>query len=511
MRTVSSRALTGAALLVLVGGCTSFEGLATRYRAERMVWQAQREEQRLRIGTTRPDSAVILRIREAYQKPRRTFAPPFVPGAGRDVDRMRHDVARIVGMSELTAARYALTAGRADLTLESARWVSSIAGSDTSLQRQSDFATVTAMRALRRYEEAVDLMRSMLDRYPPIAPPSLEQEDPILGVPDAILELHEATDNAASVSNDQAFAVAYYRRLISRTPSPILESQVRARLSRTLLEMGDASAAFQEVTALQQLVLRTQSLRSLEPQILYTQARIRGIQKDYASALQMYDAVAKSYPSSPFAARGLLDAAVISERANDREGAVRRYRALMERPKPDPEIAPVAAFRLAMVEDLRGNWEAAKQVLETIPVQFPKSRAAVEAPFAIVSHYTRTGQASAAKGALVRAVDTYRSMIAQDTSSVYTTVYRWNLFRAYAALERWSDAMATVDVMAERDKGAPVTAEALFQGARIANAKEDNARADRYLRLIVAEYPKYPGLPVVRKALEEREKAVRKK
>ncbi len=492
-----------AACLTLVAGCSRMEGMATRYRAERMVWEARRAETRLRIGKAVPDSATMLRVRAEYQKLRQTFPPPFLEGSGGDVEGLRRDIARQVGMAELTASRTALFAHRPDLALESARWVASIAAADTGLGREANLASVMALRGLRRYDEAVATMRAMLDHYPPVPPPSPEQEDQILGIPDAIIELHSQVGDSASIGSDRAYAVAYYRRILSRNPPPFLESQVRARLSRTLLELGDANAAFEEVGALRRLVQRTPALQSLEPELLYSEARIRGMQKDYKSALSLYDTVVKAHPTSSFAARALLDAAVIAERMNDREGAIARYRAIVSQPKSDPGIAAVASYRMAMVLDQMGKWDDAKQILETIPLKYPKSRAGVEAPFAIVEHYSRSHQPDAAKAALLKAIDTYRSMIGRDTSSAYATVYRWNVLRAYAVLDRWKEALATVDEMADRDRGAAITAEALFQGAQISRAHGDKSKSDVYLQRIVLEYPKSPRAAAVRKFLKD--------
>jgi len=499
----SSRALLGAACLALLAGCSRMEGMAVRYRAERMVWDAQKQETRLRIGHAVPDSATLLRIRAEYQKLRQTFPPPFLAGSGKDVEELRADIARQVGMAELTASRTALYAHRPDLALESARWVASIAAADTGLGRDADLAAVMALRGMRRNDEAVAAMRAMLDKYPPVPPPSPDQEDQILSIPDAIIDLHSQAGDSASIGSDRVYAVTYYRRVLSGNPPPFLEAQVRARLSRTLLEMGDANAAFEEVGALRRLVQRTPALQSLEPELLYSEARIRAMQKDYKNALALYDTVVKAHAASPFAARALLDAAIIAERMNDREGAVARYRAIMEQPKSDPGIVSVASFRMAMVKDQMGKWDEAKQILETIPLRFPKSRAGVEAPFAIVEHYSRSRQADAAKAALLRAVDTYRSMIGRDSGSAYSPVYRWNILRAYAALDRWKDVLATVDEMAEKDRGVPITAEALFQGAQIARSKGDKSKSDVYLQRIALEYPKSPRAAFVRKFLKD--------
>ena len=203
---MSARLLAVLACAALLAGCSNLEGMATRYRAERMVWKAQRRETQLRVGKAAPDSATLLRIRAEYQKLRQTFPPPFIPGQGPGVEKIRRDVAHQVGMAELTASRIALYAHRPDLALESARWVRSIADADTALSREADVGTVMALRGLRRFDEAIATMRTMLDRYPPAAPRSPEQEDPILNVPDAIIELRGETSDSTLVSQDRALA-----------------------------------------------------------------------------------------------------------------------------------------------------------------------------------------------------------------------------------------------------------------------------------------------------------------
>jgi len=115
----------------------------------------------------------------------------------------------------------------------------------------------------------------------------------------------------------------------------------------------------------------------------------------------------------------------------------------------------------------------------------------------------RSGEREEGKRSLANAVNTYRAMIARDTSSAYGPIYRWNILRAYTALQRWTDALATVDQIAEKDRGEPITDEALFQGARIARTMGNKAKSDRYLQRIVLEYPRSPLANPARKLLRE--------
>jgi tetratricopeptide (TPR) repeat protein len=493
-----------AAVLAAGAGCSDVKGLATRYRAERMLDRARREETRLRLGNQRPDSTALLKIHDAYARLRATFRPPFAEGAGGAARALNAGMARLVGTAELTAAGAALQARRADLALEHATWVASIAAADAGLAREADFATVVALEALRRFEDAIGVLHGMLDRYPPLPPPSIDRLDRILEIPEGIVEIRNQLGDPEGVRREQRNAVEYFRGILRQSPPPLLEAQVRPRLIRMLLETGDTGAALEEITALRRLISVEPQLKSLEPEILYSEARIRSRSWDPRPALDLFDRLVMAYPHSHFGARALLDAGVLLEKNIDRAGALARYQAIVDRPVPDPEVAPVAAFRAAMLEDQMGNWAEAKRTLDGIPVRFPDSRAAIEAPFAIVDHYVRAREFGSAKLALRRAVETYRTLIARDTTSAACTAYRWNMMRAYEGLEQWTDALSVADDMAVRDRGTAATSRALFVASQIADKIGDKRRSNSYLQKLSLEYPKFPLIGAVNRALRER-------
>jgi len=493
-----------AGTLLFAAGCSDLGGMATRYRAERMHLQAQREEARLTVGKARPDSTTLLKIHDAYSRLRATFKPPFVKGTSDVAKRLNAEITRQVGGAELTGARFALQARRPDLALEHARWVASIAEADTGLHRQADFISVGALRAQRKFEDAIQVMRGMLQRYRLIPPPSYDREDQLLSVPDGIVGVREEMGDSAGARRERAQTVEYYRGVLKASPPPILQAQVRARLARTLIEMGDAASASGEVTTLRRMVSATPALKDLEPEIMYTEARVTSMGKDTKGALELYDLVLMTYPHSRFAPKALFDSGILLERLMDREGALARYRAVYDRPNADEALAPIASFRAAMVKDQMGKWAESKQMLEGIPVRFPHSRAAIQAPFAIVEHYSRAGQGDAVKASLLKAVDVYRGLIASDTTSVYCAAFRWSILRAFAGLERWNDALAAVDEMVAKDRGILATAQALVEGAKISSALGDKARSDMYLQYLVTDFPSSPVAAQARKLLKER-------
>lgn len=496
------RAPALAAALALSAGCSDIPGLAARYRAERMLQEARREETRLRLGRAQPDSATLLEIRRAYSRLRAAFPRPFVPGAGETARQLNAAIARQVGAAELTSAQLALVARRPDLAMEHARWVASVAEADTGMRREADFLIVATLTDQRKIDEAIQWMHAMLERYPPNAPSSPDREDRILKVPDEIIALREQTGDVAGAKAERLRALEYYRALLKAAPPPLLEAQLRAKVTHTLIELGSVAEAYAAVSALRKLVSSTPVLMPLESEILYSEARIRAMGSDPTAALDLYDLVVMMKPRSRFASKALLDSGILLERKGDLGGALARYRAAYDQSEPDPESAPVASYRAALVEDRLGNWAEAKQLLEGLPVRFPQSRATLEAPFAIAAHYTRTGQTDAMKAALGKAVNVFRALIARDSTAAICTSYRWSILRAYAGLGRWKEALAAVDEMAAKDRGTPLAAEALARGASIAKTLRDKSRSDKYLQLIIRYYPDTPYASAARQTLE---------
>ncbi len=194
----------------------------------------------------------------------------------------------------------------------------------------------------------------------------------------------------------------------------------------------------------------------------------------------------------------LLDAAVFLEDAKRLPDALARYREVVARYPGDEELAPIALFREAMLEERTGDWDRAKSTLESLPVKYPRSQAAVEAPFTIAMRYYARGDKDAAKVALGRAVATYTDMIAKDSTSAYAPVCRYNILRAHLSLGEWDKALAAVDELALRNPRHPFTAQALLEGAKVANANHQRDRAAGYLQQYLEFFPDSPLAAQVR-------------
>ncbi|HLQ65849.1 MAG TPA: tetratricopeptide repeat protein, partial [Candidatus Limnocylindrales bacterium] len=403
----------------LAAGCGLAERKAERYRVEQTAYAAHKAEREVRLMRTRPDSTALLKLRAEYARVRAVSTPPYIRGASVRDRSVGRDVLRLVAGAELQSARLAIEAGRPDIALESSRWLADHAEGDTLVARQSDFLAVGALRMMGRQNEAIERMRGMLTRYPPNPPPAgSSEEDAILTVPEMMAGVRRDQGDEAGAKRELDNGAAYLRGLLSEPRDPMLEAQIRSRLVRILLEQNQAAAAIEQVSALDRLVAANPPLRELQPELEYSRAKIRAMtDHDPGEGTAMLEQFAARYPKHPLASRALLDAAVFLEDAKRLPDALARYREVVARYPGDEELAPIALFREAMLEERTGDWDRAKSTLESLPVKYPRSQAAVEAPFTIAMRYYARGDKDAAKVALGRAVAIYTDMIAKDSTS----------------------------------------------------------------------------------------------
>jgi tetratricopeptide (TPR) repeat protein len=291
---------------------------------------------------------------------------------------------------------------------------------------------------------------------------------------------------------------------LRREQPPALRAEILARLVSVELEQADWDGGARDLAALDTLVTSTPPLAPLIPEVRYSQAKLIAAKtKNLLQAAAILDQVAKDFPDSPYAARSLLESGALYEAMGRKPDAMARYRMAAIKYSNDPIVGPAATYRQAMISEQLGDWEEAKNLLESIPVKYPDTEAAVQAPAAIAQRYAREGNRDAAETALRRAIGVYQGLIDRDTTSSYVPVYRWSIVRCYNALGDWGQALAWTDRMISQDMGNPFTAQALLEGARVANAHGLKDRARSYLQDFLTNYPKSPMVPDVKRELQQ--------
>ncbi|MGH7680809.1 MAG: tetratricopeptide repeat protein [Candidatus Eiseniibacteriota bacterium] len=483
-------ALLGVA--VLSAGCGDSQLIRLRYQTERAYWSASREEVATRMVVERPDSLSLLAVRDAYRSVGEGVDLAGLKARTASQQSLRRDVKHVMGSASLDAGRVALDANRIDLALQDGDRTWALADEDSILRKTADFFKVDALRRTRRDEEALDAMQRILDQYEPVIPEGGLVEDPVLALPEAIVAIREQMGDGEGAQRAIQSAKAYYRTQLERPWPPEGEAGIRARLVRLELEDRDWDDALSDLRRLQALAQSTPSLSLHEAEIHYFEATIKakGLEgSNPLAAVALLDAVVIDYPKSPFAARAAHDAGLMLEAHGRKKDALDRYRIISERFGDNADVAPDAAYRRALLADQLGDWVAAKNLLETIPIRYPESQAALDAPMAIVRHYRTSGEPAAVQTALRKAASTYQGLIANRPTSSYRGGYRWALSQAQFQLGRWDDGLLTIDRMAAEDTGHPLTSQGLLDASKVAETHGQRARAAGYLRRYLALHP----------------------
>ncbi len=315
---------TGALLLVLLvsaSGCGDSELLRARYQAERRYWEAARAEFTARLGGQRPDSVQLLALRESYRAVEGSVRLGELAAAQESSRKLRGEILHVIAISELQAGRLGLEANRLDLALQACERVESMAEEDSMLRREADYFRVTALRESQRYEEAIGAMGEILRRYQPALRSSSGAEDPILSIPEAIVDLRRSMGDRLGAERASVEAEDYYRRQLQREWSPTIRAGILARLVRLELDQEDWDKALRDLERLRTIAQVTPSLIAVEPEIHYYEAKIQSMKSgsgDPTAAVALLDAVAKEYPGSPFAAKATFDAGTLLEQRGRR-------------------------------------------------------------------------------------------------------------------------------------------------------------------------------------------------
>ncbi len=496
------RTLLVALAATLLVGCGGGAERASLYRAEKLLYEARKAEEEQRLGSVEPDSAALMKLRAIYLKVGKSAPGPHAVTAAGEAGEVARATIRTVGVAAASGARLALAARRADLALEAAERLQTESASDTVTSRQAAFMAVAAYQGLRRYEDAIAQMKRILVTYRPLPPPPTG-EDPVLAIPGAIVSLRRNLGDEEGAGRELRSALEYFTSLLDRPMVPELEAQVRARILRASLELNQTDRALQEANTLERLVGGTPALRHLLAEIAFAKGKLKAtVERDPSEGIGILDRVSTDFPTSPLAARSLLEAATILEQKGQTANARARYEAILRRFPNSQDVAPLALYRLGMVQEKMGEWVVAKATLEMVPLRYPRSAAAAEAPMAVIQHYMNEGRRTAAQLYFAKAITTYRQLVERDSSGQVAPLFRVKMFQIFAASGDSTGVYSIMEEMLRNDSRHPYTAQILVQAARASIGYGNRQRAAAYLRRFLRDYPKSPVAGQVKRELQ---------
>jgi TolA-binding protein len=175
--------------------------------------------------------------------------------------------------------------------------------------------------------------------------------------------------------------------------------------------------------------------------LLYLEAMI---QRDgfgnTGKAAAIFQQVYEKFPQSKEASSALLAAANIYFIQRDYAKAKTLYRELISKYGDSQFEAAEAAWQVAKIFELEGNWAEASLQYSSIYTNYPNTLQGLEAPIAIANHFRDRGEKEAASAAYMKAVEHYGRIISGGASEGMTLMAEEYIVRCFAEQEEWQEA-----------------------------------------------------------------------
>jgi tetratricopeptide (TPR) repeat protein len=288
------------------------------------------------------------------------------------------------------------------------------------------------------------------------------------------------------------------RHVIAHEGDPALVRETRYNLLATYLQQKNWSRGLAFAKELEELYPSPQDRSAIR----YIEARIYqdGL-GDPERAIAIYVSVVDSFPTSREASDAALAAAGIHGRAGRLDEAAKLYDTIIDSFKDRLSAVVEAHWRMAQIDELRGDREAASLRYRLIYTNYPETLQGFEAPLRIASDYRKDGAADAAKSAYDKALEHYGKLASGQRPMATRIMAEQYVVRTLIESERWEEAAKLLVALPDRFPNYAPFGENYIRAASIFERElGDRGRAAGALETCVA---RYPGTELARDAAAE--------
>jgi tetratricopeptide (TPR) repeat protein len=468
----------------LAVGCGDAD-LGNRFRAERALWNANAEVQRLSI---RPELVTEATWRKAVD----TYSaiPSQYPAKGRGATAL--ELRGIHANALLAAARIYGTLGDSVAMLDVYSRIENEYKDLPLITGEVAFARGRLAESQNDWDGALAAYREALARVQPKA------GDP--GVAGAVMELPlrmarirvVAAHDSSMAFRQQAYrdAETYYRGMIAKADT-LTGLDARAYMADVAADQNNWGEAAAQLKSLET------TLNSMKPSprdpasARYALAQLQSRSKAEASNVQAtLSSLIKDYPESPFVNQANLSLAYSYSQSGSFDQALTALDAVGKGKNAPEDLAGQALLLKAQILDHTGKWTEAQQILAALPVDHPVSEAALLAPIEVVRHYERVGDTEGAQAALAKAEGAYRDFLSRYPTGPVSVMAQEKLARTLAQEKRYDLAIAEFVRLGEALGQHPAGATYLAAAAQLALQQlGDTTRAAEILDRTATQYP----------------------
>jgi len=429
--------------LALLGGValTSCSRGEPRYRAEKMLFEANKMNAELSQTLNRPSGEFLDRTLSAYRKIVEEFSPKMHEEEGLE---------KLVISAQIALGELEFRAGRLAQARDDFVHVLDLERNEPGARMNAIYSAGVLSELMRDPEGAIEYYEDFFNDYLSVeqAPATSREQMRYLVTPLKLAELSKATGNEHSAALWLMRAEALYTGLIDSGVQGELLMNANFNLLTALIQQEK----WDEADKLAEAIARNYRQPISAASIDFLRARIRehGF-GDHEGALAFYKSVWADHPHSADAPKAMLAAAAIQLRLEKPDAARELYERVADDYAGDAAAAGEAEWQLAQMAVENKDWAEASLRYRSILASYPRTSYAYEAPIQLALGYRRLGEEDNATNWFDRALGGYREIIDDRNASLPEKVTAEEyILQVYTLQKRWKEAVKHLTGMPER-------------------------------------------------------------
>lgn len=473
-------------LFSVITGCGRQTDTALRFEMERLLVQADRLQDQLKIRSAALPESDLNRLIEAYEKV--AAKAPAIKSLS-EIEKASEDRKQAWAIGSLAVTRIGTLYLNHRIYDKAFERFKSVADNPTTTTLEKNAVTsymALALERLGRYQEASVFYDSLAIGYLAVLAP----QNPNLDALDGPLKSAEMWMKAGYRNRyleKMVLAETYYKNIIDKYKGTLLEAAAVGKLSGAYLQQSKFDDAIRVLQT-----VRDDSSGYISPTILMTIADIYlNRLRDFRSAERTYRDFLEYYPKHESAALAQLGLGLTLFEQTKYAEARKAVQGIEKIPRIRQNTTAQALFLVALCFEKEDKWELAKGQFDIVQSSFIGTEHAFEAALHVPAYYRNRGKTELAKRTFESAVR-YIEKYAEENTANPVSVSRalGYLVRAYTENGDYDNAARQLTALHDRfpqlpeGKLAPLRLGELFE-----TVINDTAKAIDWLRIFVAENP----------------------
>jgi len=490
-------------VLAIMGGCGGGSETAVRFRMERMLVQADRLREEMKLKGPLLSDDDLAKLVEAYAAISRQAVSP---GNAETIAKASEEKKQAWALASLAMTRIGNLYLEGKMYDKAYEYFKNVAENSTTtpIQRNAVMAYMAlAMEKLGHYSAAAGLYDTLAQEYIAVVVP----ENPNLDALEAPLKAAQMwlqSGDAGKRDRELQRAREYYREIAGKYKGTLTGSAAMAKLAASYLQenrYGEATDILRSI--------RDDSSGFVSPGVLMSIADIyMNRANDLPNAERTYRDYIRYYPQQGNVQSAYLGLGLSLYGQGKYEEARKSVQGMEKLPKIGQENLAQSYFLTALCYEKEDKWELARGQFDIVQTSFMGTDQGFEAALHVVDHYRQHGQTGLAEGAFNDAVNYINKYVAQNSANpVAVSRGLGYLVRAYTENGEMANAAEQLSLLHQRYPQQP---EGKFAPLRLseiyANSLYDTSKAIFWLKLFVNENPDAPDLGEIKSQIETLEK-----